>query len=102
MLRFLGAVKSMGRLPRFIAGDKLSRPVTIKTSIIDDVRKIVSDLKDQLIWGADAIADEVGRDRRQVYHLLTSGALPGARKVGGRWVIAKGSLWKIFRDEVAA
>ncbi len=58
--------------------------------------------KEQLIWGVERIADEIGRDRRQVYHLLNTGALPGARKVGGRWVIAKAKLWKIFNDEVAA
>lgn len=58
--------------------------------------------KDQLIWGVEDIADEIGRDRRQVYHLLNRGALPGAKKVGGRWVIAKARLWKIFNDEAAA
>jgi hypothetical protein len=89
-------------LPRFPSGDKPPQSVTMFSSKTERARKIVSNLKDQLIWGADAIADELGRDRRQVYHLLTKGALPGARKVGGRWVIAKGSLWKIFRDEVAA
>lgn len=52
--------------------------------------------KDELIWGADAIASEIGLERRQAYNLLETGALPGAKKVGRRWVISRRRLWATF------
>jgi hypothetical protein len=42
-------------------------------------------LSDDLIWGAAAIADEIGISRRKVYYLLEGGKLP-ARKIGDLWV----------------
>lgn len=59
-----------------------------------------AEARDELIWGADAIAAEIGRDPRQVYHLLSSGELP-AKKVGGRWVVPRRRLWAFF-DEAGA
>lgn len=38
-----------------------------------------------LIWGADEIAKAINRPVRATYHMLESGSLPGAAKVGGRW-----------------
>jgi len=43
------------------------------------------------IWGAEAIAAEIGRTRRQTFHMLEQGSLP-AVKVGGRWVADAGAL----------
>jgi hypothetical protein len=44
-----------------------------------------------LIWGAQAIADELGRNVRAVYHLAITGALP-IRKKGGRLVASRAQL----------
>lgn len=48
-----------------------------------------------VIWGAKAIADALGRTRRQTFHMLESGALP-ARKVGGRWAVTRRALQAHF------
>lgn len=44
-----------------------------------------------LVWGADAIGNVIGRTARQVDHLLHKGLLP-ARKFGGRWVASRKRL----------
>jgi hypothetical protein len=44
-----------------------------------------------LVWGADAIGNVIGRTARQVDHLLHKGLLP-ARKFGGRWVSSRKSF----------
>lgn len=51
-----------------------------------------------LIWGADAIALELGRTRRATFHLLENGDIP-ARKVRGRWVASRGALRRHFEGE---
>ena len=54
-----------------------------------------------LIWGAQAIAKEIDRTPRQVFHLLHSGTLP-AKRVGGRWCIDRSALRKFFTAAEAA
>lgn len=49
------------------------------------------DLKDDLIWGARAIAQEIGRGERQMFYMLERGELD-AKKVCGRWVSTKSKL----------
>jgi hypothetical protein len=44
-----------------------------------------------LLWGVDAIGEEIGRDQRQTFHLLSIGAIPG-KKIGGRWVSSRSKL----------
>ena len=44
-----------------------------------------------LVWGAQAIAADIGRDVRAVYHLATVGALP-IHKKGGRLVASRAQL----------
>jgi hypothetical protein len=51
----------------------------------------VPSLRDDLLWGAQAIADELGRPRADIYHLLLKGVLP-ANKVGVTWVTTKSRL----------
>lgn len=53
-----------------------------------------------LVWGVEAIAALIGRTRRQTFHMLASGSLPG-KKVGGRWVAHRQKLVAFF-EEVAA
>jgi hypothetical protein len=53
-----------------------------------------------LIWGASAIAAALGTTRRRAFHLLESGALP-AKKLGGRWVVSRDALRRLFGSEAA-
>jgi hypothetical protein len=41
-----------------------------------------------LVWGAEAIGQEINRNRRQTFYLLESGAIP-AQKVGKIWVASR-------------
>lgn len=50
----------------------------------------------ELVWGAEAIAQFIGRSTRSTFHLLDSGELP-AKKVGGRWVAERANLVAFFR-----
>jgi hypothetical protein len=50
-----------------------------------------------LVWEVDAIAKLIGRSDRQTFHLLSTGELP-AKKVGGRWVVERGTLRNFFLD----
>lgn len=50
-----------------------------------------TELKDDLVWGARAIAQEIGRGERQTFYMLERGELP-AKKVCGRWVGSKAKL----------
>lgn len=51
-----------------------------------------NDLGCEFLWGAAEIGRAIGRKPRQVNHLLETGALKSARKVGGRWVVARSAL----------
>lgn len=51
-----------------------------------------------LIWGAEAIADVIGRTPRVTFHLLATGAIP-AKKVGDRWVAERSKLIAFFMEE---
>lgn len=48
-----------------------------------------------LVWGADALAQELGVTRRRAFYLLESGELP-AKKVAGRWVVERRKLREFF------
>ena len=52
-------------------------------------------LGDDLVWGAPAIAKELGRNTRVAYWLLETGKLP-AVKVGKQWVISRRKLREVF------
>ncbi|MEY9167094.1 hypothetical protein ABIE78_005213 [Sinorhizobium fredii] len=58
-------------------------------------------LKDDLLWGACAIAREIGRGERATYYLLERGELP-AKKVCGRWVSTKSKLRRYLAGEQPA
>jgi hypothetical protein len=44
-----------------------------------------------IVWGAEAIGQVIGRKPRQAFHLLESGCLP-AKKLGGRWCASRRKL----------
>lgn len=48
-----------------------------------------------LIWGAEAIAQLIGRTPRVTFHLLATGAIP-AKKIGDRWVAERSKLIAFF------
>jgi hypothetical protein len=50
-----------------------------------------SPLSADLLWGVDAIADEIGLTRRQTYYQLESGRLP-AMKQAGKWTASRSGL----------
>lgn len=53
-----------------------------------------------LLWGVDAIAQELNLTRRQAYHQLESGRLP-ARKQAGKWVASRRGLRTYFGSVIA-
>jgi hypothetical protein len=52
----------------------------------------------EIIWGAAAIGRAMGKTTRQAFHLLETGQLKGARKVGARWVITQRALMANFDE----
>ncbi|MGO8241266.1 hypothetical protein ELH77_19075 [Rhizobium ruizarguesonis] len=55
-------------------------------------------LKDDLLWGVTAIAQELGLTERQTYHMLMKAELP-AKKVSGRWMASKSKLRAYLIDD---
>lgn len=53
-----------------------------------------------LLWGAKAIASELGRTEKQTFHLLERGQIP-AKKIGAQWVANRNTLRKHFEAETA-
>jgi hypothetical protein len=49
-----------------------------------------------LVWKAEGIAREINQTPRQVYHLLSTGAIKSARQVGGRWCADRNALRREF------
>ena len=58
-------------------------------------------LASELIWGVEAVAEEVGLPVRVAYHLLRTGVLPG-RKIGGKWCSSRSALRKHFAGVLGA
>lgn len=52
-------------------------------------------LSDDLLWGAQEIAREIGRGEKVTYNMLERGELP-AKKIGNRWVASKMKLREHF------
>ncbi|CAH0133348.1 hypothetical protein SRABI05_00103 [Agrobacterium fabrum] len=50
-----------------------------------------------LIWGAEEIGKVIGRSTRVTFDMLDKGQLP-AKKVHGRWVIARQKLIDFFLE----
>lgn len=42
---------------------------------------------DQIVWGAKAIAEIIGRPVKATFAALETGKIPGAKKIAGRWGI---------------
>ena len=61
---------------------------------------IIGALADDLLWGAQAIADELGISRRKAFYYLESSTIP-AKKIGGIWVGSRAALNEHFRGVAA-
>ncbi|TBC42722.1 hypothetical protein [Rhizobium ruizarguesonis] len=57
-----------------------------------------TELKDDILWGASAIAKEIGRGERTTFYMLERGEL-AAKKVCGRWVTTKRKLRRQLTGE---
>jgi hypothetical protein len=55
-----------------------------------------SENQPEFLWGADAIAEAIGRTPRQAFHLISTGALRSVQKKGGRWVALRSKLLEEF------
>ena len=60
--------------------------------------KTDTSLRDDLLWGAQAIAKELGLDRRAVFYLLQTGKLP-ATKTGRIWTSTRSRLRHHFAGD---
>jgi hypothetical protein len=58
-------------------------------------------LCDDLLWGAQAIADELGVDVRRAFYLLENNFIP-ATKTGATWTTTKTRLRRFFDGEMPA
>jgi hypothetical protein len=52
-----------------------------------------------LIWGARAIGEVIGRSAWDTNLLLNSGHIKPARQVGRRWVVSRAALLKFFNAD---
>ena len=60
----------------------------------------MTDQRLDLVWGAEAIAAEIGVGIRRAFYLLEKGSIP-AKKVQGRWVVERRKLQAFFTEEAA-
>jgi hypothetical protein len=60
-----------------------------------------SRVADDLLWGVEAIAKEIGQPVRQVYWRLEQGQLP-AGKSGNIWVASRQNLRTFFKELTAS
>jgi hypothetical protein len=55
----------------------------------------MTDLSDDLVWGAEAIAEALNQKVRPVYYKLERGLIP-AGKIGDQWVASRRTLREHF------
>jgi hypothetical protein len=44
-------------------------------------------IEQEHVWGAARIADTINKSEAATFHLLERGRLPGAKRIGTRWVL---------------
>jgi hypothetical protein len=63
--------------------------------------QLTHDLASDLLWGARAIGDEIGRSPGKIYYMLEKGLIPG-KKMGGTWTSSRSALRAHFATKQAA
>jgi hypothetical protein len=63
---------------------------------VNNVNKVGEVALDKPVWGAAAIGQIINRNPRQTHHLLASGNIKSARRIGGRWVANSAALRREF------
>ena len=56
---------------------------------------------DKVLWGAKAIGTTINQTERQTHHLLETGAIKAAPKVGARWCASLSGLREQFGGELS-
>jgi hypothetical protein len=56
---------------------------------------MTTELSDDLIWGAEAIAETLNQKLRPIYYQLENGLIP-AGKIGEKWVASRSALREHF------
>jgi len=64
-------------------------------SLTESSNRPAAKLSSDLLWGADAIADELGIDVRRAYYLLENKLIPGT-KTGRSWSSSRRKLREHF------
>jgi hypothetical protein len=59
------------------------------------------ELRDDILWGAAAIGDYLGKNYRQTVYLLSTKRLP-AKKLGAMWIAQRSKLRACLLDEEVA
>jgi len=54
-----------------------------------------------LVWGAEAIGLYLNKTTKAAFHMLERGRIPGARKIGGRWVLDPKVFHAAFEERAA-
>jgi hypothetical protein len=52
----------------------------------------------EIVWGARAIANAIGRTEKATFAMLEAGKVAGARKVAGRWAFSPAVFFAKFED----
>ena len=59
-------------------------------------RSVNRDEQRAFAWGAEQIGRILDLSPRQAHHLLTTGRIKSAQKIGGRWCAARSALLREF------
>jgi hypothetical protein len=75
----------------FEAANWASRQLTLEKTMLAE---LIADV----IWGAEAIGEVIGKPTRATFHLLEAGLLP-AKKIGKQWCASRRKLLHALTGE---
>jgi hypothetical protein len=68
----------------------------LNTAVSDDSVNESKTSESPVCWGAEAIGKAIGRSTRQTNHLLATGQIQSAKKIGGKWIAGRAALLSEF------
>jgi hypothetical protein len=71
----------------------------VSTGVTGRAPLFSAEMQSDIIWGAAAIAGELGCSRSKAYYLLEKGLIKSARKVGDQWQATRSGLRREFGVE---